>query len=297
MLKGICTGHAMTQTPPPPRLHVIPARGAPVAAVLARGPSSWFHVLKWDTAAGAVERGAWLRATIYPRRCAVSPDGTLLCSFILAGRPAPWDSYFAVSKLPWLTALAAWRVGSTYAAPCQFHADGTLALGFPPDTPPDHGSYSRALGTLTPYPPTHASIWAVADLANELRRGWRVSDAATAAAAVAAAPSPAAEVVIERRSPNDEAELQLVHAGHDHGAPWVEGAEVHYVVAHAGRRTLLDGVVWADWDASGRMLVATEDGALEVREPRNERWRPVWRHELGDHRPDPVEAPDWARRW
>jgi hypothetical protein len=65
MLEGICTEDAMTQTPPPPRLHVIPARGAAAAAVLARGTSSWFHVLRWDTAAGVVGQGAWLRTTIY----------------------------------------------------------------------------------------------------------------------------------------------------------------------------------------------------------------------------------------
>jgi len=286
----------MTQTPPP-RLHVIPAAGCPVAAVLARGPSSWFQVLRWDTASGAVEPGAWLHATVYPRRCDVSPDGTLLCAFILAGRPPPWDSYFAVSKLPWLTALAAWRVGSTYAAACQFHGDGTLALGFAPDTPPDHGSYPGRLGALTPHPPVDASIWTVADLAGELRRGWRPAGEERSAAATAQTPARSAELVIERERPGGGAALELVHAGHDMRGMWTEGAEVHYVVREGDHRALLEDVAWAEWDAAGRMLVATRGGALEVRERGPAGWEPSWRHAVGVGEPAPAEAPAWAGSW
>ena len=112
---------------PPPRLHVLPAARAPVAAVLRRGPSAWCQVLRWRLDTLELEPGAWMHAKLYPRRCAVSPDGTLLCAFVLASRPAPWTPDYAVSKLPWLTALAAWRNGSTWAPPCQFHDDGSLA--------------------------------------------------------------------------------------------------------------------------------------------------------------------------
>jgi hypothetical protein len=286
----------MTQTPPP-RLHVIPARSAPVAAVLARGPSSWFQVLRWELDAGLVEPGAWIHATIYPRRCDISPDGRLLCSFILASRPPPFDSYFAVSRLPWLTALAAWRVGSTYAAACQFHPDGTLALGFPPETPPDHGSYPGRLGSLTPHPPGGRDVWATAAVVHELRRGWRIVGEDDAREAVAVTPAAGAAIVIERDRPSGEFALELVHAGHDHRGGWVEGAEVHYVVRAGERRALAEGVTWADWDAAGRLLVATADGAIEVREDSTGGWRPVWRHDLRGRTPEPGAAPDWACHW
>lgn len=286
----------MAQTPPP-RLHVIPARSAQLAAVLARGPSSWFQVLRWDLETGSVEPGAWIHATIYPRRCDVSPDGSLLCAFILASRPSPWDSYFAISKLPWLTALAAWRVGSTYAAACQFHPDGTLALGFSPATTPDHGSYPRPLGALTPLPAGGRDLWATANLAGELRRGWQVAGREAADAAAAVTPVATAVIVIERDRPGGGAALELVHAGHDLRGPWFEGADVHYVMRDGGRRAPVEGAAWADWDASGRLLVATFDGALEVRERSGVGWEPTWRHDLGGRSPEPCEAPEWAQRW
>jgi hypothetical protein len=283
-------------TTPPPRLHVIPARAAPVAAVFARGPSRWFRVLRWDLAAGVVEPGAWMHATIYPRRCAVSPDGSLLCSFILASRPPPWDSYYAVSKLPWLTALAAWRVGSTYAPPCQFHDDGALALGFSPDTPPDQGSYPLPRRELTPYPEIDANVGAVSNVAGELRRGWRVAAADQAAAAIAVAPAPHAELVIERERPGGGARLLMVHAGHDFRQHSVEGVEAHYALEEGGQLRLLDDVGWADWDATGWLIAATTDGALELREPGPSGWTTGWRHEVAGA-PEPRPAPDWARRW
>jgi hypothetical protein len=284
-------------TTPPPRVHVIPARAAPVAAVVARGPSRWCHVLRWDLAAPAVEPGAWIRATIYPRRCDVSPDGSLLCAFVLASKAPPWDSYYAVSKLPWLTALAAWRVGSTYAAPCEFHPDGGLALGFAPGTTPDHGSFPRPLRALTPLPESPASVWAVSNLANELRRGWRLSAADRAAAATSATPASAAELVIERERPGGGARLLLVHAGHDFRQRAVEGVQAHYALEEGGLMRLLEGVGWADWDAEGRLLAATTDGALEIREPGANGWTTGWRHHVPAGIPEPRPAPEWAGRW
>ena len=59
------------------RLFVIMAAEASVAAVLRRGPSAWYHVIRWDTAKDEFEHGAWIRARLYEDRCDVSPDGTV----------------------------------------------------------------------------------------------------------------------------------------------------------------------------------------------------------------------------
>ncbi len=104
-----------------PRLYALVATRAPVAAVFRRGPSEWWHIGRWDLATGDCEPGARLHGRIYPRRSDLSPDGTLLLAFIM-GRTGPgflepdppaWpDTYVSLSKLPWLTALAAWREGT-----------------------------------------------------------------------------------------------------------------------------------------------------------------------------------------
>ncbi|HVD29548.1 MAG TPA: hypothetical protein VNC79_13760, partial [Mycobacteriales bacterium] len=61
---------------PPPRLFGIPARDAPVVAVLRRGPSAWAQVGRWDVGSTpSYQPGSWLRGTLYPQRCDLSPDG------------------------------------------------------------------------------------------------------------------------------------------------------------------------------------------------------------------------------
>jgi hypothetical protein len=86
-----------------PRIYCIPATRAPVAAVLARGPSDWVRLGRWDVEHDEYEHGAWLAGTVYPQRCDLSPDGRWFAYFAL--KPSStWDAgstYIAVSRLPW----------------------------------------------------------------------------------------------------------------------------------------------------------------------------------------------------
>jgi hypothetical protein len=278
--------YTMTSTadPPPPRLHVIPARSAPIAAVLRRGPSEWWHVLRWNLESLTVEPGAWLHGRIYPRRCDVSPDGRLLAYFAMSG-PPPWDGFYGVAKLPWLKALAAWWVGNTWATGCEFHADGALALGFPPGTPPDHGTFPPGLTSLTPPQLSGRALFIERDVSLELRRGWEL---------LTRPETDGAGLELRRARPGgDGSELRITHAGHTFTEPAIEGAVLRYALDGAP----LDDAAWADWDAGGRLLVATTAGALEVREPAGDQWRTTWSHDLGELEPDPAEAPAWACRW
>ena len=94
-----------------PRIFGIVALQAPVVAVIRRGPTDWMHVSRWDLEAPAYEPGAWLRGTIYPQRCDLSPDGRWFAYFALKAS-AEWElgaTYIVISRLPWVTALC--RVG------------------------------------------------------------------------------------------------------------------------------------------------------------------------------------------
>jgi len=108
---------------PPPRLSVIFAAEAHEAVVFARGPSKWFHVIRWNTRHDKFEPGAWIRGRIYPERSDLSPDGRLLLYFVLQGRP-PGSTYTStwtgISRTPWLTALALWPEGSTWGGGGHF---------------------------------------------------------------------------------------------------------------------------------------------------------------------------------
>jgi hypothetical protein len=115
---------------PPCRLFVIPARDAPVAAVLRRGPSRWCQVIRWDTERDEFTDGAWFKGRIYEERCDLSPDGELFVYFCHGGRSRPGytDSWTAVSRLPWLFALALWPSGTTYGGGGRFADKRSLIL-------------------------------------------------------------------------------------------------------------------------------------------------------------------------
>ena len=228
---------------PPPRLYVLVARAAPVALVLRRGPTEWFHLLRWDLDAQTVEPGAWFHGTIYPRRSEISGDGRLFAYFALTGRPAPWDTYYAVSKVPWLTALAAWHMGTTYAWGCEFLDDGSLAVPFRPDDPPDHGRFDGQVVTRVPRAETWVggNAFDERDVANELRRGWEPLDVRADDPRLAHLPIPdrSIHLMLRRLRPGDgSTALVLAHAGHTHAEPWIEGVEIAYLVEDGSRMTL-----------------------------------------------------------
>ena len=212
-----------------------------------------------------VEPGAWLHGTIYPRRCDVSPDGELLAYFALTSRPPPWDT--PVSRAPWLTALAAWHVGSAWTPGMAFADDGAL-LGPHADGTPSHGSHP-----------------------NELRRGWTPIDPRSARLPAEAVLAPRRE-----RTPATGDALVLVHRGHAFGAPNVEGVQTLYLLESGADVTPLPDAAWAGWDARGRLLVATTTGAIAIR-ARARGWDEVWRHDLRGLTPDPSPARAWASHW
>ena len=107
-----------------PRLHVIPATGCDLALVLRRGPTRQVASLLWDRKSGEVELGQWLNGRIYEHRCDLSSDGRHM--IIFAGTGQRW--WTALSRAPWLTALAFWPQGHTWHGGGAFARDGTLFL-------------------------------------------------------------------------------------------------------------------------------------------------------------------------
>ena len=111
-------------------------------------------------------------------------------------------------------------------------------------------------------------------------------------------PDRSIHLMLRRLRPGDgSTALVLAHAGHTHAEPWIEGVEIAYLVEDGSRTTPLDDVGWADWDAEGRLLVATRGGEIQIREPSGSTWSTTWSHDLNGLEPDPMEAPPWARAW
>ena len=140
-------------------LFAIMARDRPVAVIVRRGPSSWFHVIRWDTERDRFERGTWLRGRIYEDKCDVSPDGELFLAFVHQGRKSGTSTthaWSAVSRPPWLHALALWPQGTTYGGGGRFTGARSLVLRHgAPRAHDDHPA--DGLEVAAGNPPLHAS--------------------------------------------------------------------------------------------------------------------------------------------
>jgi hypothetical protein len=99
------------------RLHFILARKAHVAVIFRRGPTNLVQIIKWNTDTDTFEPGQWFKGRIFEDRSDISPDGTKLLYFaekitpVTLKDPSYTTHWTAVSKLPYLTALALWPNG------------------------------------------------------------------------------------------------------------------------------------------------------------------------------------------
>ena len=269
----------------PCRLAVYPAHDAPRAVVLRRGPSAWCRLSLWHTDTDTFEHGQWLHARVYERRCDLAWDGELFVAFAARGAPHPnarADSWIAVSRPPWFTALALWWVGGTYCAGGFFTGPRALWTGFRDG--PDQGALPAWLDGSPDLP--------VRDTTNDwtertvfmnrlLRDGWTRVEGSR-------------QETWERPHPSlhwtlamSLAERDFTAYGGRHGAEFAVrlGPDVDPVP--------LGQATWADWDRRGRLALA-RDGRLLT-------WDPAAGFtEIADfnpQRPETGAAPAEAAQW
>ena len=120
---------------PEPRLHIEFASGSSMAAILRRGPTGWTRLLLWDTSTDQLEAGSWFHGRIYDRCCSISPDGQLFAYLAAKHQgnfgPDDCNSWTAVSRPPWLTAVAFWPQHGTQGIDTEFVDNSTLIISHP----------------------------------------------------------------------------------------------------------------------------------------------------------------------
>lgn len=128
-------------TPVPPRLFVIMAAKAPVAVVIRRGPAAWTRLTLWQTQQDQFTPGTWFHGRIFADKCDLSPDGELFLYAAYQGsrfRTTYSDSWTAISRPPWLHALALWPMGTTYGGGGRFRGNRQVVLRGATKTHKDH---------------------------------------------------------------------------------------------------------------------------------------------------------------
>ncbi|HSR43194.1 MAG TPA: hypothetical protein VLL48_13495 [Longimicrobiales bacterium] len=255
---------------------------------------------RWDLSALRYEPGAWIRATLYPQKCDLSPDGRWLLYSALDYR-GDWGAgsiYEAVSRLPWLHALAAWEAGTTYTRGAHFV-----------DEPGRNGLGAPDVGDATPLLRRYGlEVTRPGQFAVERRRGWEE----TGDSEPRRPGDPWEEgrrVRMRKERPGGGACLEVEGSWAAFRSFPAVRTPAQYTLVRDGKGTddttrrrappreeLLD-VQWADWDAGGRLLAATTEGTLRVLELVDGRLSMVFDHDLAPLAPDPRPAPDRAREW
>ena len=281
---------------PSPRMYALLATRAPVAVVFRHGPHAHWSIARWDLTTDALTPGAWLHGSLYPRRCDISPDGRLLYAFVLKGKVygflgAKGDmlAYSTVSKVPWLFALAAWKETGTWTRGYHFVEGGSpeeRPWDIGPPQAGDAGPLRARYGVARTAPSQYAA---------ERRRGW-VEHERCPPRGKNDMWDERRRVVLVRARPGRSERLVLTDEGWDTGPGTIEGRRPTYHLERWGKEEVLAEVTWADWDPRGRLLVATADGKLQIRDVDREEVDVRWERDLSA-KAVRGPAPESARRW
>ncbi len=282
------------------RLYFIIARQARKAVVFRRGPSKSVRLLSWDLATDTLTGGQWFKGRLYERRCDLSPDGELLVYFA-AKHHGPLGSWTAISRPPYLKALALWPKGDGWGGGGLFDDTRTLRLNHRPGAESHlYDGFSVPKGFRVS-PLGERPGWGEDDPIHSLRLmrdGWRiVSDGETSGYRrkgpfLWTYETPA---VMDKALGAAKARLRVsLHGiGARRGAWYNQTAQVVGVADEV--LADLGPIDWADIDPNGDILLA-RDGCL-YRLPWPRATEPVLVADLGGMTFEPCAAPGFAAGW
>lgn len=318
-------------------LFFVLAKDAPVGAIFRRGPNKWVQTIKWNTNSDTFEPGQWFCGRIYEKRCDLSPDGSKLVYF---AQKMTWKArndreyttnWTAVSKLPYLTALALWPKGSNSDGGGTFISNTELRLNHCRSQSTPHPAHLPQGLTVLDNGDSDALLgWDEPVLGRRLERdGW----SAVQAMAAELAASPYEQELTARIKTGLPCDVDwATSANLDNRRRWLTRAAgircksngagsatltvtttaapiqqawrssyqelVHtFKVDDAkGASSILARVEWADFDQSGR-LVFVRDGRLFAGERTQSGFEEREIADFNANKPEPVAAPEWARKW
>lgn len=166
----------------------------------------------------------------------------------------PGSTHLGVSRLPWLTALAAWGTDGTWTQGAHFvdRADWSM-----PD--PDHGN-PAPMREKCGLALSGASSYAV-----ERRRGWTETPDTPPRAADDAWDTRRGDAITMQKLRPGSASARLLITGAYAGSREGEPGPVNYRIEDRHGALPLPDAQWADWSPRGGLLIATVDGRLQVR--------------------------------
>lgn len=287
------------------RLYAILARKAPLGVIFRRGPSKRVLLVLWRTDADEFVEGQWLKGRVYERRCDLSPSGKRLVYFA-ADYKKPYFTWTAVSRPPYLTAVALWPKGDAWGGGGLFASEDEIHLNHRPDEMKPAKGFSL---------PRHVKVSPFGEYAGRgedspivdarlERDGWRRVQAGRVVEHRLGAPVgfkfDPPEVWAKPHPSSPRYELRARTNGlHELDGAWY--ITEHLVRDKQTRREIqLGRTDWADWLPSGDLAYASGGvlyrlGLTHGELPPPEDARPLI--DLTDRAFTPLEPPDAARTW
>jgi len=111
------------------RIKMLHARKVNTTVIFRRGPSKWVQVLKWNTETDEIVEGQWFNGRIYTEKSDLSPYGNYMIYFAAKFKAEKNEyTWTAISKPPYLTAIALWKKEDTFDGGGLFESTRKISL-------------------------------------------------------------------------------------------------------------------------------------------------------------------------
>jgi hypothetical protein len=285
--------------PVPARLFMIFARRSPAAVIFRRGPSKWVQLIKWNTATDVFEPGQWFNGRIYERRSDLSPDGSLLIYFaqkISAQSEKDTEytyAWTAISKPPFLTALALWPKGDCWHGGGLFKSERVVLLNHKPAVATPHKEHKPHGLRVIPNPKAQGEDDPIFSQRLErdgwqLKNAWRVENRGYPKLFHTVQPE-----IREKVGPDGTHAIRFTRS-----IEHLDYSE-EFAVRHLKKffMTEIDRASWADWDQQGRLVFARDGKIFAASIGDKGNLVEDLLVDLNPAKPEPHAPPEWATKW
>jgi len=284
--------------PVPCRLFFIMARRAPIAVILRRGPSRWVQLIKWNTQTDEFEMGQWFHGRIYERRSDLSPDGSLFIYFAqkITGRSLRDKEYTyawtAISRPPYLTALALWPKGDCWHGGGLFENGRVVFLNHKPEAAIPHPKHRPHLLRVRSNPNAQGEDDPIFSMRLERdgwvkKQEWEVQYRGPNGLFETTSPG-----IFEKKNREGNQSIRLLRT-----IQVLDYSETFSIIfRQSSKEITIEQCGWADWDQSGRLVFARHGKLFAGWLNRSDLEFQLLR-DFNREKPKSVSPPSWAKHW